>query len=122
MPKKGPMEQNVLEIIMNCGDAGILQSELWKKIDADSREGSRAILRLEKKGLVERRRELYDGRWTYRVFTKRKLSTIGSIVDVPCAFCQDEARCGQSAVLSPTQCQKLTQWLISMANKNPAKQ
>lgn len=52
MPRKGPTEQDVLRIVMELGDMGILQSELWKKLTADSREGSRAILRLEKKGLI----------------------------------------------------------------------
>jgi len=115
MPKKkGPTEQDILEIIRNLQDEGILQSELWKKVKADSREGSRTILRLEKKGLIERRKELHDGRWTYRVLTRHKFSKIGPIMDIPCAFCDIEGRCGQSAVQHPSKCQKLTKWLETM--------
>lgn len=120
MPRKGPTEQDVLHIIMNLGDSGILQSELWKRMRADSREGSRAILRLEKKGLVERRKELHDGRWTYRVFSRRKYSTIDSVVDIPCPFCEDMDRCGQTPVLFPGNCQKMERFLISLShNGNP---
>lgn len=112
MSRKRPAEQDMLQFIMRVGDEGILQSELWKKIKADSREGSRAILRLERKGLVDRKKELHNGRWTYRVFSTRKLATIDSVAMIPCTFCEDESRCGQSAVLTPDKCTRLTQWLL----------
>ena len=111
MPRKGSTEQDMLQVVNNIGETGILQSELWKRLNADSREGSRAVLRLEKKGLIERKRELHGGRWTFRVLSKRKFSRIDSIADVPCAFCEDEPKCGQSAVVTPSKCVKLTQWL-----------
>ncbi len=117
MPRKGPTEQDVLAIVMELADEGILQSELWKRAKADSREGSRAILRLEKKGLIERRKELHDGRWTYRVFARRRYSTIDSIIDVPCAFCDLEGRCPQSWILNPNKCENLTKWLEAEAAK-----
>ena len=115
MPRKGPTEQDVLRIVMELGDMGILQSELWKKLTADSREGSRAILRLEKKGLIARKKELHDGRWTYRVFAKRRYSTIDSIVDIPCAFCDLIRNCPQSWLMDATKCEHLTEWLQSKA-------
>jgi hypothetical protein len=111
LPRKGPTEQDVLRIVMELGDMGILQSELWKKLTADSREGSRAILRLEKKGLIARKKELHDGRWTYRVFAKRRYSTIDSIVDIPCAFCDLIGNCPQSWIMNPSKCEHLTKWL-----------
>jgi predicted transcriptional regulator len=99
---------------------GILQSELWKKLTADSREGSRAILRLEKKGLIARKKELHDGRWTYRVFAKRRYSTIDSIVDIPCAFCDLFGSCSQSWIMNPNKCEHLTKWLESLASSTEA--
>lgn len=118
MPRKGPTEQDVLRIVMELGDMGILQSELWKKLTADSREGSRAILRLERKGLIARKKELHDGRWTYRVFAKRRYSTIDSIVDIPCAFCDLIGNCPQSWIMNPNKCEHLTEWLQSQATAN----
>lgn len=109
----------MLQVVMGVGDSGILQSELWKKLKADSREGSRAILRLERKGLIERKRELHSGRWTFRVFSKRKLSRIDSVQDVPCAFCEDESKCGQSAIVTPSKCAKLTRWLEGVPVAQP---
>lgn len=113
MPRRGPTEQDVLRIVMDKGNEGILQSELWREMKADSREGSRAILRLERKRLIERKRELHSGRWTYRVFARRKYSSIDSIVDVPCSFCDLEARCAQAATTSPAKCEKLNQWILA---------
>src|SRR5512136_2041564 len=104
MPRGGPTEQDVLRIVMDLGNEGILQSALWREMKADSREGSRAILRLERKGLIERKRELNAGRWTYRVFAKRKYSSIDSIVDVPCSFCDIEGRCASTGAVNPAQC------------------
>ena len=115
MPRKGPTEQDVLRIVMELGDLGILQSELWKKLTADSREGSRAILRLERKGLIARKKELHEGRWTYRVFAKRRYSTIDSIVDIPCAFCDLTRACSQGWLMNPNKCENLTRWLQTLA-------
>jgi len=117
LPKKGPTEQDVLKLVMNSGEEGILQSELWKKMKADSREGSRAILRLERKRLIERKKELSEGRWTYRVFARRKFSTVDSIAPIPCAFCDIEQRCGHTALINPSRCDKLTEWLIKTAGE-----
>ena len=116
--KKGITEQEILEIIRNNRDDGLLQSELWKMLEVDSREGSRAILRLEKKGLIIRKKELYQGRWTYRVTSKLKFSSANSIIDVPCTFCDLESKCGQSAILSPMKCEKLSAWLIEKTDKD----
>jgi len=120
LPRKGPTEQDVLRIVMELGDMGILQSELWKKLTADSREGSRAILRLEKKGLIARKKELHEGRWTYRVFAKRRYSTIDAIVDIPCAFCDLIGNCPQSWLMNSSKCQNLTKWLQGLAASSKA--
>jgi uncharacterized membrane protein len=50
MPKHNDLEQKALQIIMNYGNEGLLQSELWRKLGASSREGSRIALKLEGKG------------------------------------------------------------------------
>ncbi|WP_455277561.1 MarR family transcriptional regulator [[Eubacterium] cellulosolvens] len=121
MPRKSDTEHEMLNLIVGMGDEGILQSELWKKMNADSREGSRTILRLEKKGLIERKKELHEGRWTYRVFAKRKLSTIDSILEIPCAACNQESRCSDAGTVTPNNCNELTKWLIDLG-KNKSKE
>jgi len=118
LARRGSTEQDVFNIIMNAGENGILQSELWKTVTSDSREGSRAILRLEKKKLIERRKELFDGRWTYRILAKRKIARVDSIIAIPCAFCDLEGRCSQSALISPAKCDRLTIWLNGLTLKD----
>jgi hypothetical protein len=121
MPKHNDLEQRALQFIMNTGFEGILQSELWRKLGASSREGSRMAIKLESKGLVRRERELRDGRWTYRLYPKRVPASIDLIADCPCLMCPDNPRCDPASATSPQNCEKLTEWLLSIAtNKSGA--
>jgi hypothetical protein len=115
MSKRNDLEQKALQYIMNTGFEGVLQSELWRKLGASSREGSRIALKLESKGLIRREKELRDGRWTYRLFPKRLPASIDSIADCPCLMCPDASRCDPASVISPQTCERLTQWLISIS-------
>jgi DNA-binding Lrp family transcriptional regulator len=115
MPKPNDLEQKALQIIMSAGNNGLLQSELWRKLGASSREGSRIALKLESKGLIRRERELRNGRWTYRLYPKRLPASIDSIVDCPCVMCPDSPRCGPTGNVTPQNCEKLTEWLFRMA-------
>ncbi|MEM3783906.1 MAG: transcriptional regulator [Candidatus Bathyarchaeia archaeon] len=115
MPKHNDLEQKALQIIMNSGNDGLLQSELWRKLGASSREGSRIALKLEDKGLIRRERELRNGRWTYRLYPKRLPASIDSIADCPCMMCPDGQRCSPSGAVTPQNCEKLTEWLFHIA-------
>ncbi len=114
MPRRNDLEHKALQVIVNVGDDGVLQSELWRKLDASSREGSRIAIKLESKGLVNRERELSKGRWTYRLYAKRKPASINSIIDCPCLMCPDDSRCVPWSVVSPNECVKLTGWLLGL--------
>lgn len=115
MPKHNDLEHRALQVIINKGKEGVLQCDLWRELKASSREGSRIALKLERKGLVRRERELYDGRWTYRLFAKKQPATIDSIINCPCLTCSDIDRCGAGDVTSPNNCEKLTAWLHELA-------
>ena len=115
MSKRNNLEHKALQFIMNTGFDGILQSELWRKLRASSREGSRIALKLEDKKLIRREKELLNGRWTYRLYPKRLPARIDSIVDVPCLMCPDNPKCDPSSAISPQSCEKLTEWLISIS-------
>ena len=115
MSKRNDLEQKALQCIMNTGFDGILQSELWRKLRASSREGSRIAIKLEGKRLIRREKELRNGRWTYRLYPKRLPARIDSIADVPCLMCPDNPRCDPSSAISPQNCEKLTEWLLSIS-------
>lgn len=115
MSKRNDLEQKALQFIMNTGFDGILQSELWRKLRASSREGSRIAIKLEGKRLIRREKELRNGRWTYRLYPKRLPARIDSIADVPCLMCPDNPRCDPSSATSPQNCEKLTEWLLSIS-------
>jgi len=114
--KKGEdLEYKVFRMIKDRGDKGILQSQLWKRINATSREGSRISLRLERAGLIERRRELHEGKWTYRLIAKKRSVNPLSILDLPCAFCPNQDKCGLGGPISPATCPLLAQWVEKTA-------
>lgn len=118
MPKRNDIEQKAVQFIMNTGSEGVLQSELWRQLGASSREGSRLALKLEGKGLIKRKKELCNGRWTYRLFPKRLPASLELIGDCPCLMCQDNARCNLSTPISPKNCERLTNWLLSLTEDN----
>ncbi len=117
MPRGNNLEDKALQLIMHAGDQGLLQSELWRKMKASSREGSRISIRLENKGLIYRERELSEGRWTYRVYSKRKPVSINSIITCPCLTCLESSRCEPWGAISPNDCEKLTQWSLESSEK-----
>jgi hypothetical protein len=121
MVKKNTGDRIILDIVRNAGDDGVLQSQLWKIVKADSREGSRTMLRLERKGLIIREKELHKGRWTYRVTAKHKYASADSIIKIPCAFCEIESRCSEVGVITPSKCEQLTLWLKEMTEKQEKK-
>jgi len=109
--KHEDLEYTVLQLIKDAGKSGILQSQLWKKINATSREGSRISSRLERTSLIGRNRELHDGKWTYRLVAKKSAMTIDSIIDLPCAFCADQEKCDLGNDISPITCERLLSWI-----------
>ena len=48
------LTNKVCEIIADFEEKGMLQSDLWKKLKLNSRDGSRPALRLERRGLISR--------------------------------------------------------------------
>jgi len=113
LPKRNDLEHKALQIITNTGDKGVLQSELWREMKASSREGSRISIKLENKGLIYRERELNEGRWTYRLHSKRKPVSTDSVITCPCLTCIDNPRCEVGGSVSPPACEKLTGWILA---------
>jgi len=118
MPKRNDLEQKALQFVMNTGFEGVPQSDLWRKLGASSREGSRISLKLEEKGLIRRDKELREGRWTYRLYPKRLPASIDSVADCPCLMCPDNQRCDPSGAMSPQNCERLTEWLVSISKED----
>ena len=111
MPKKNDLERKALSLVFEAGSEGLLQSNMWKGLGVTSREGSRLALTFEEKGVVERRKFLHNGRWTYKLFSQTKLVTLDSIKDCPCIVCEGLVKCFEGTQVSPLNCQRLTLWM-----------
>ncbi len=110
-PKNNKSEQKALKLIFDAGEEGLLQSELWKLLDVSSREGSRMAKKFEEKGRVYREKVLNNGRWTYKIFSKKELVTLDSIEGCPCLTCPDVEKCFSGGAITPTTCLNLTAWI-----------
>jgi hypothetical protein len=113
LSRRSDLEKRALKLIKAAGDAGTLQRDMWRALDATSREGSRISLRLEEQQLITRERELANGRWTHRIFINMRPVLLDSIIDVPCMMCDDIQRCEVGGGISALECDVLTQWLVS---------
>ncbi len=111
MPKNNKLERMALSLVLEAGEEGILQSDMWKSLGVTSREGSRLAIKFEEKGAVERRKVLHNGRWTYKLFSQTKAVTIASIQDCPCMICPDIDKCFTGGEISPLNCPRLTIWI-----------
>jgi DNA-binding Lrp family transcriptional regulator len=105
------MEEKAKKLLYKAGEEGVLQSELWKELGASSREGSRLALKFEEDGVVDREKELNDGRWTYRLYYKKKPVTLTSIEDCPCLVCPDIDKCFVGGGRDPYTCLYLSSWI-----------
>jgi len=111
MAHKNSLELKAQKILFETGEEGIMQSALWKALGVSSREGSRLALRFEEKGLIERRKILHDGRWSYKLFSKKEFVNMDSIIGCPCMVCLEIEKCYEGGREDPISCQNLTLWL-----------
>jgi hypothetical protein len=118
------IESMAFEMIKKAGEKGLLQTDLLKILGTDKRRGSKLVSGLEEQGLISKSRELYRGKWTYRLAllaSKIPVVTWGDM-DCPCFFCNDSGRCGLGNVVSPSSCSDLSGWLRSFIEGKNANQ
>ncbi|WP_048144686.1 helix-turn-helix transcriptional regulator [Methanothrix harundinacea] len=106
------MYEEALEYIKACED-GVLQSDLWKCLDIDSRKCSRIVTKLLKDDLITREPESVDGVRTYRLRYVRVLNSSGRFRQLlvggafePCAGCINEC--------VPEHCPELSEWIFAV--------
>ena len=109
--KKRGIERQALKLIIDAGEEGLFQTELWKLLDLSTREASRIAKKFEEKDRVIREKVLNNGRWTFKIFSMEEYVTIDSVMDSPCLICPDVDRCFRGGKKDPTTCLELTAWL-----------
>ncbi|MEM3659413.1 MAG: transcriptional regulator [Thermoproteota archaeon] len=108
------LEGKVLNIIMRSKD-GVVQTDLYKMLNISSREGSRICLKLESWGLIKREKVLHKERWTYKLYSTRKVPKIDSLKGSPCFACQHFNRsCSSGSAISPERCELLDKWILTI--------
>lgn len=104
------LEEKLIKLLQSSVDRSLLQSDIWKSINSNSREVSRALSRMEKKGVVKREPYTKESHKTYRVtlIKKEPKVQIADVVWCSCFTCPDLSRCGSGQPISPENCVKLT--------------
>jgi len=119
------MERKAYELILQRGKKGIFQNELWKILGINSREASRIVNKLMKKGLIVRQPAVNRGRKTYLLLpisearqviklAPEKLEAridITRFLDIPCVKCPHIDRCYIGGFYDPIKCTKLDEWI-----------
>jgi hypothetical protein len=100
-----------LRIITDKGRGGIVQSQLWKELELNSRDGSRLAISLEKRSLIKRVRFFENGRWTYRLLPTRLPISLECIESAPCLSCPGEHMCSIDSSYSPHNCSLVENWI-----------
>ncbi|MDC0171951.1 transcriptional regulator, partial [Candidatus Nitrosopelagicus sp.] len=114
------LTNKVCEIIADFEDKGVLQSELWKKLKLNTKDGSRLALRLERRGLISREKLLQKGRWTYKLIIEQAPIKLESLVNSPCLTCPVEQKCDFGNAYpepSPLHCQLIEDWVAVDSSK-----
>jgi DNA-binding Lrp family transcriptional regulator len=90
---------------------GVLQSELWKILEVDSRKCSRIVKKLIDTGLIDRAEFKKDGIKTYILkATKRPLDPYQILAGeelIPCIGCEEEC--------NVIECHRLMDWMYQLA-------
>jgi DNA-binding Lrp family transcriptional regulator len=90
---------------------GVLQSELWKILDVDSRKCSRIVKKLLDSGLIERAEFRKEGIKTFVLIACRRPVDPSYILAgeeiVPCIACEEECMVEQ--------CHRLLDWIYQLA-------
>lgn len=104
------LEDKILSILQNSEDLTMAQSGLAKVLEMTSRDVSRVIVKLEKRGVVKRLQVKEGGRSSYKVKLLKKTPKIdlNDVVWCACFTCADLERCGRGQPVSPETCNKLT--------------
>ncbi|HTY15135.1 MAG TPA: Lrp/AsnC family transcriptional regulator [Methanoregulaceae archaeon] len=104
-----PIEEG-LRVIQSKPE-GVLQSELWKILDVDSRKCSRIVKKLLDTGLIERTEFKKDGIKTYILKAKKRPLDPNQILAgeelIPCIGCEEEC--------IVVECHRLMDWMYQLA-------
>lgn len=116
-----PIEKKAYEIISSRSrEGGITQTELWRHLGIDSKEGSKIVLRLLRRGLIVRRETESNGRKTYiltlpgHLLTREDLHilvNIDDIEEIPCFTCSMLSVCASSIDNMWAGCQRLREFI-----------
>jgi len=114
--KSSLLEERILRFLREI-DEPIIQPEIARRLNVSSRDVSRILAKLEKKGVIKREKVIMKGRRTFKVFPLREAEPLDALLECPCFSCPYLEMCGEKQEHDPSTCRKLTEWLLSLTTK-----
>ena len=115
------LEKRIIEVLESVGEEGLIQRELWNLLGVDSRSGMRVVARLERRGLLTRKRIYHKGKATYLLRLSKKagkeIEIPRILTAIPCFSCPYLDRCDEGGSPDPRNCIELDKWLRNMKLK-----
>jgi len=104
------LEDRILSILQSSENLTTTQSGLAKTLQMTSRDISRIVIKLERRGVVKRLRVKDGGRSSYKVKLLKRTPKIdlNDVAWCACFTCPDLEKCGRGQPISPETCNKLT--------------
>ncbi|MGQ9759325.1 MAG: helix-turn-helix transcriptional regulator [Candidatus Methanomethylicaceae archaeon] len=104
------VDERILAFLHKLGGEYILQSTLSKSLGIDGKTLSRALQKLETRGLIKREPYQDGRRRTYKIvlIKRERKADLNDVNWVSCIVCPDLERCGRGQPISPETCEKLT--------------
>lgn len=104
------LEDRILSALQSSESLTMTQSGLAKVLEMTSRDISRTVLKLEKRGVIKRIHVKEGGRDSYKVKLLKKTPKIdlNDVVWCACFTCPDLEKCGKGQPVSPETCNRLT--------------
>lgn len=102
-----------------------MQSELWRILGIDSREGSKLVARLMRRGLLSRESIVHKGKKTYLLKYTDSSRTpftisvnLNPVAEVPCFTCRQINRCSIGGYYDPARCPLLSRYLLYLPSRS----
>lgn len=104
------LEDRILASLNKSENDCVLQSTLSKSLSVDGKTLSRALQKLERRGVIKREPYQDGGKRTYKIvlLKKQHKADLSDVNWVSCTMCPDLERCGKGQPISPETCDKLT--------------
>ena len=112
-------EELILKRIEEAGDEGVTQADLIRDLKIPAEEVTRILSKLVRKKKVIKKSVRDDNKNVIKYFIAKSggpslFVDLDLVSNIPCFTCRNLNKCGDGMVISPTTCQIMTNFVLSV--------